>query len=269
MNVICIVIYYLIIKWHLYWIANTIKTTKTMNKAIIYDNTCPLCVWYTDKFVQMELMEADNRISFEELEGKNLTNQLDLQRSKHEIPLVDLENGETLYGLDSLVYILKQRWPFIAALLKVKALRWFFLKWYKLVSYNRRIIAAAPETAIKYDCTPDFNLKYRLLYIGGAIWLTTFISLMWLFLPGITNQFWGLVLITTIMVTCGTMLLAKSSERRITQLGHLATVGLAGILSTTPFLIAMAVGMNVILSLGLGAIAGGYAIFRTLRTRSF
>ncbi len=139
----------------------------TAKKAIIYDNTCPLCVWYTGAFVKTGMLEHNNRISFDELASKKeLTSNMDMHRSKHEIPLVDLEGGKTLYGLDSLAFILGQKIPFIAWVLEFAPIRTFFKVFYNIVSYNRRVIVGAGKTSNhKFDCTPDFHVSYRLIYI--------------------------------------------------------------------------------------------------------
>ena len=80
-------------------------------KAIIYDDNCPMCKWYTGAFVEANLLKSSNRISFSELNDTPLAEQIEMQRSKHEIPLVDLDGGETIYGVDSLVQLLKPRFP--------------------------------------------------------------------------------------------------------------------------------------------------------------
>lgn len=148
----------------------------TANKAIIYDDTCPLCVWYTGAFVKTGMLGENNRISFNELADKSeIAENMDLHRSKHEIPLVDLKGGETLYGLDSLVFILKQKLPIIGWLLQFRPIRAFFKILYNLVSFNRRVIVGAekPE-AMAYDCTPDFHAGYRLVYIVLAVLIAAF-----------------------------------------------------------------------------------------------
>jgi hypothetical protein len=43
---------------------------------------------------------------------------------------------------------------------------WFLKKLYKLISYNRRIIVAnTTTTSCGIDCKPDYNFKYRFLFI--------------------------------------------------------------------------------------------------------
>jgi predicted DCC family thiol-disulfide oxidoreductase YuxK len=80
----------------------------THNKAIIYDDTCPMCNIYTKAFVQYGFLKSENRLSFTKID-ENIASKLDLHRSKHEIPLIDQDTGEVLYGVDSLVFLLSQK----------------------------------------------------------------------------------------------------------------------------------------------------------------
>lgn len=144
------------------------------DKAIIYDDTCPMCKIYTSAFVKNGLLTEQGRISFAELQENNAC-QIDFEKGRHEIPLIDLNGGKTIYGLDSMVYLLNQRFKIVGATMKIKPIYWFFKKLYTLVSYNRRVIAPSKKQIIKYDCAPDFNLKYRLIYIGLALIISAFI----------------------------------------------------------------------------------------------
>ena len=140
------------------------------NKAIIYDDTCPMCNIYTKAFVQYGFLKSENRLSFTKID-ENIASKLDLHRSKHEIPLIDQDTGEVLYGVDSLVFLLSQKMPWIG-----KAMKWSFLyflvkQFYALVSYNRRTIALSAPKSTAFDCTPDVNIPYR----------TAFLVISWLF----------------------------------------------------------------------------------------
>lgn len=144
-------------------------------KAIIYDDNCPMCRWYTTAFVNAELLTESNRISFSELATSPLVEQIELHRSKHEIPLVDLKGGKTIYGVDSLVHLLSPRVPVLGKLMEVSPIAYLIKKLYKFISYNRGIMAPSYPSYRKYDCTPDFHLGYRLLMIillgGTGLWL--------------------------------------------------------------------------------------------------
>jgi predicted DCC family thiol-disulfide oxidoreductase YuxK len=143
----------------------------TFNKAMIYDDNCPLCSCYTRAFVKAGLLKKENRIAFRKIDTNALS--IDWNRARHEIPLVDMETAEVVYGLDALIMVLQQRFTFIAPLLKIKPINWFFRKLYKLVSYNRRIIVASVDKKnCGFDCCPDFNYTYRLLLLLVLLTIT-------------------------------------------------------------------------------------------------
>lgn len=138
------------------------------NKAIIYDDQCPMCVAYTSGFVKWGILKKENRVSFSTLHQKGFITQLDAERSRREIPLVDLDGGKTLYGVDALLYLLSRRIPFIQAVGKFKPVYWFVNRLYRLISYNRRVIVGSRFAETQIDCAPDYNLKYRLVFIVFA-----------------------------------------------------------------------------------------------------
>lgn len=141
-------------------------------KVIVYDNTCPLCCWYTKKFTEFGFLKEENRISFSEISQKNYA--LDWEKSKHHIPLIDKEGKQTLYGLDSLLFILGQKLPFIKKLFKFAIFYYFFKFLYGLISYNRRVIVPPSKKVNGFDCTPNFHFGYRTLYISLTVLFTFF-----------------------------------------------------------------------------------------------
>lgn len=205
-------------------------------KAIIYDDTCPMCCLYTEAFVKVDLLKKDNRVSFSELANKKeFVDQLDFDKSRHEIPLVDVNGGETLYGMDSLVYILSQKFPILERFMNIGPIHFFFKKLYKLVSYNRRVIVPSKKVKQEFDCTPDFNLKYRLIYIGGAFFTGLFLTSLLLM------KVFGLVVIPIILAAM-TLLVGigflkadfREMQTRTEYFGQLATAVLIGGLVSIP-----------------------------------
>jgi predicted DCC family thiol-disulfide oxidoreductase YuxK len=140
------------------------KKKSAFNKAMIYDDNCPLCSCYTKAFVKTGLLKKENRIAFSELDSTSVS--IDWNRARHEIPLVDMDTAEVVYGIDAMVAVLRQKFFFVEPLLQIKPVNWFFRKLYKLVSYNRRIIVASVHKGnCGFDCRPDFNFRYRLLLL--------------------------------------------------------------------------------------------------------
>jgi hypothetical protein len=137
-----------------------------MKKLIIYDESCPMCKLYTKGMVASDHSGYLTRMSSGQL-TQDMIGRLDPQRARHEIPLVDLEGGETLYGVDTWLYAFGQRNKSIEKLLSLDWLKVFLQKLYAFISYNRRIIiTSAPGRWNLMDLQPDFHPGYRLAFIA-------------------------------------------------------------------------------------------------------
>jgi predicted DCC family thiol-disulfide oxidoreductase YuxK len=210
------------------------------SKAIVYDSTCPMCALYTKGFVKWGMLEPDNRIAFAQLEADTLPFPMDLHRSKHEIPLVDLQGGETLYGLDALVFLLDQKIPFIKRTVQLPPVNTFFRWLYHLVSYNRRVIIPSTPSQQGLDCTPDFHKSYRQQFIGLAILVSVLIT--WLFGESVAKYLpptsFGLKMVliagTGWVVQMGIASLYLKGQQRINYWGHLGVIMILGVLVLLP-----------------------------------
>ncbi len=141
------------------------------DKALLYDDNCPLCVAYTSAFVKTGMLDADKRISFSQINTADYA--IDYNKARHEIPLVDFKNGEIKYGVDALAEILNQRFCFVKPILKIGFINLFFRKLYRVISYNRKIIVAKPSTPKTcFDCSPDYSVRHR-FYLALFTWLST------------------------------------------------------------------------------------------------
>ena len=215
------------------------------NKALIYDNTCPMCELYSGRFVKHGFLGKENRLSFTELNNQEFICRLDPQRSRNEIPLVDLESGETIYGLDALVFILSQRWPLTGKLVHKRPLYWFFSRLYKMISYNRRVIITTDKPKAQFDCTPDLNLKYRRAYIAFAVIVSALVT-AWFghsaeHYLGVAGGSYKMLLIAG-TGWCLQLLYAFLflKEKRADYSGHLATLMITGVLLLVPGIILSA-----------------------------
>lgn len=136
-----------------------------MKKLIVYDASCPMCRLYTKGMVAADGSGCLARVSNADLPPAVLS-QIDAQRARHEIPLVDLDGGETLYGVDTWAYAFGHRSPTIARLLSLAWLRALLQTVYAFISYNRRIIiTSAPGRWQLLDLQPTFRLRYRLTFV--------------------------------------------------------------------------------------------------------
>ena len=137
-----------------------------MNKVLIYDADCPLCRAYTKGLVLAGTLPAEARKPSTCLTDDAQIRQLDPVRRRHEIPLLDLETGETRYGVDAILTILGESWPRFARFCRKTVLFDLARRFYAFVSYNRRIIFPVPaERWHIMDLTPDFSATYRLVFL--------------------------------------------------------------------------------------------------------
>ncbi len=137
--------------------------------VLIFDHQCPLCKTYTGVFIKAGLLESKGLKPYNEIEGENYT-QLDLDRARNEIALVNTQTGEVTYGLDSLLKIVGNGIPLLKPVFETSAFQWFFRRLYKFISFNRKVII--PTDANTDRCIPDVNVKYRWVFIVFA-WLVT------------------------------------------------------------------------------------------------
>ncbi len=137
---------------------------KKNNKIIIYDNNCPLCSAYTSAFVQTGLLEKQGRKNFSDIDA-SLFLHIDKSKCHTEIPLIDTETKRVWYGVDALLEVLGTKMPAIKKAGNMAPVKWLPVKLYKFISYNRKVIVAVPTQNGTYDCSPDFNLPYRMAFL--------------------------------------------------------------------------------------------------------
>lgn len=200
------------------------EATKT--NLIIYDDSCPMCKAYTQGFVGMGLLSRENRVGFAQTD-QNLRAKIDLDRGRHEIPLLDQETGEVRYGLEALTHLLSTQWPVLAPILKSKLTYYSLYPLYQIITYNRRLIANSRSPQEGFDCAPDFNAFYRTIYMLLSLLALIGIALA---LPTSFAWAWGGLL------TVGALFLSLTRQglARWDAFGHLATVGMITALLSWP-----------------------------------
>ncbi len=139
---------------------------------LIYDDACPLCRAYTKAFVQYDLLKPNQRSSFSNLQPEVLT-CIDVNRARHEIPYVNTSTGITLYGMDALLAILEKKTPKLVHICKKPIIYKILQQLYHFISYNRRVITATRQAVGAFDCSPDFNYLYRILFLCIGILFNT------------------------------------------------------------------------------------------------
>lgn len=144
------------------------------NHTLIYDNECPMCNLYSQAFIKSGMLDENGREAFIELSVKN-KNLIDFDRAKNEIALVDHTKNKVIYGIDSLLLIIGNSFPTLEKTARIKPLYWFFKKLYSFVSYNRKQIIPSAKDEIRTACIPDFNLKYRIIFIAFVVLTSSYV----------------------------------------------------------------------------------------------
>ena len=213
---------------------------KLENQTLIYDEDCPICNIYTSKLIKAGMVDENGRKPYSEI-TENEEIYVDLKRATNEIALVDSKNKTVLYGIDSLLKVFGHSYPLIEKIGAIKPINYVLKKMYKFISYNRKVIAPSKEKkdiSIKY--IPDFNYKYRLIYIAFTSVTTTLVlyyySNLLSFFPNTTI---GRELLLTLgqMVFQGIFLIHLKREKIMNYLGNLMTVSLMGSLLLIPILV--------------------------------
>jgi hypothetical protein len=131
---------------------------------LLYDDYCPLCTWYSALFVKYGFMEKTNRVAFSKA-NKEILSKIDIVRGNDEIPLFNPASGKTIYGIDALLEILSWKCRPVKSIGHFPPLYWLLKKFYKFISFNRKVIVAKKCGDGVYDCSPAFSFRYRLLFL--------------------------------------------------------------------------------------------------------
>jgi hypothetical protein len=217
-------------------------TRATDNKVIIYDDSCPMCAWYTGIFVNNQMLTPNGRMGFTEVAQSKLLPQLDLNRARHEIPLVDTNGGATIYGLDAMVHIIGNRFPLVKWMLGIKPIKAFFTQFYHFISYNRRVIAGTAKSKAGIDCTPDVNLTYRTAYILFALLATVGIGIA--FGNSLATSYTQSLLLVAFAWLAFAPAGMFMEGKRLDYLGNIATIMLIGALALLPSILVHALGVT-------------------------
>lgn len=228
------------------------------NQTLLYDEDCPLCQVYTTGFIKAKMLDENGRKSYCQL-NENEQTFVDVNRASNEIALIDNENKTVLYGIDSLLKVIGFSFPLIEKIGNLKPVKLFLKKLYSFVSYNRKVIIPSKiNKIVKLHCVPDFNYKYRFLFIGFAATITTIVlynySLLIQNLPkaSMTREF---IIALGQLFFQSFFLLEFDKKTILNYTGNLMTVSLMGSLLLLPML-----ALQTVLNIPENIILGWFAI---------
>ncbi|MFN8287314.1 MAG: DCC1-like thiol-disulfide oxidoreductase family protein [Chitinophagales bacterium] len=208
------------------------------NKVIIYDDSCPLCQVYTKAFIKVQVLNTNGRISFQQADAA-LLSKLNLNRARHEIPLVDTQTGEILYGLDSLTLIVANILPFTKSFITKTWFKTLLRPLYKFISYNRGVIVNAKQPAQGFSCSPDFSAGWRLALIALGMFYTAACIFAFAHYTRVADVFTLYIWVFGyfLLLQAANLIGHKTVVQRLNYTAHLAMLGLFE--GTTFILIAL------------------------------
>ncbi|WP_130734137.1 DCC1-like thiol-disulfide oxidoreductase family protein [Flavobacterium sp. J27] len=210
------------------------------NHTLLYDEDCPMCNLYTAGFIKAKMLDENGRKAFVALTDKEQT-YIDVDKAKNEIALIDNMNKKVVYGIDSLLKIIGFSFPWIEKIGNWKPVNYLLRKLYKFISYNRKVIAPSKiNDSNKLECTPDFNVAYRISYIILTILFTAFVLFQYAkLLSFLSNTLFSKELALALgQIGFQYLFIRKINKQdQLHYIGNLITVSVIGSLFLLPILI--------------------------------
>lgn len=208
------------------------------NNILLYDCDCPMCNLYSGAFIKTGMLDHNGRMPYHEMTEK-VKHMIDVDRSRNEIALIDMKQNKVIYGLDSLLVILGNNFPFIKTIFRFSPLYWTIKKLYALISYNRKVIAPSAELNPTGACTPDYNIRYRWTFVVLASFFVAWIlNLYFTKIPLLQNSSHGFLLEWAItagqLILQGALVFTYRKDRVLHYLGHNMVIAMIGALLLLP-----------------------------------
>lgn len=208
------------------------------NNILLYDCDCPMCNLYSGAFVKTGMLDQNGRMPYH-LMTEEVKGLIDVDRSRNEIALIDTKQNKVIYGLDSLLIILGNNFPFVKTIFRFSPLYWGVKKLYALISYNRKVIAPSALLDAPGTCTPDYNVRYRWTFVALVSFFVAWIlNLYFAAIPLLQNHPHGFLLEWGItagqLLLQGALVFAYRKDRVLHYLGHNMVIAMIGALLLLP-----------------------------------
>jgi hypothetical protein len=202
------------------------------NHVILYDKECPMCNLYTAGFVHTGMLDENGRLPYTEAATLIDLHHVNQEKACDEIALIDTTNGNVRYGVDSLTYIIGNRFSSLLPLLNNKFFKIIARGLYRFISFNRKVIIQGKDTDQSNACRPSFSLRYRMAYILVAWILSSFFLTRYaLHLSPIipaTNFYREFLICGGQIIFQGILITIVNRRKFFDYLGNMMTVSLAG-----------------------------------------
>jgi predicted DCC family thiol-disulfide oxidoreductase YuxK len=218
---------------------------ETKSCSLVVDGECPLCVAYSQAFVQQGMLSQEGRIFYQHLQDTDSGN-IDLNRARNEIALV-MPDGSVRYGVDSLLTLLQPRYPILGTLMKVGFLKILARALYRFISANRKVFA--PGRPGNDVCKPDFYLTPRLIWLLLGSLFSGFS--LFAFAATLPEQLRSGSLLRELGICFGQLLFQSIAlyqlpfQKKMDYLGNMVTVSFLGSLLLWPCILFFRMGWLV------------------------
>ncbi|SRR5690606_3372079 len=213
------------------------------DKIIVYDSNCSVCSALRDVILRVTSVPEAQVRAFKELTPE-LSERVDPERFRNAMALIDTRRDEpTLYGEEGVAYVFASQFRIADLLLRYRPLFILFKLFYRVIAYNRYIIAT-PRSRFLCDCFLDRVVHYRLAYVTITILLSAFVTALFGmslkdFFPSVSS-----------VAGAGQMLLIAGSgwiiqialaitvlrRQALDYIGHLASIMAVGVAILVPWI---------------------------------
>lgn len=215
---------------------------KTLNNhKLLVDKDCPMCRMYGKGFEKAGWVDEGTYSPYQNF-AVSADLSIDMNKARNEIALVDTQHKVVRYGIDALKHIVTNRFPSLSTLLAWKPVDFFLRKFYKFISFNRKVIAPSEIKEGAKACVPDLNVKYRLLYIVLVATLSSIV--LYNYTQPINDlMHWQNHLGREFMICIGQIiwqfvfLRSLLKEKQLDYIGNMMTVSMIGTLLLLPMLL--------------------------------
>lgn len=208
------------------------------NSKLLIDRDCPLCQAYGHLFERVGLIDRDVIDTYQEIDMK-YTRGVDMQRAKSEIALVDMENQEINYGVDSFAKILFHRHRHILELVSWQPIHFLLRLIYTFISLNRHVIVRPSALCSSRACDPPLHYGYRTVYtlltaiVTGFVLTNYFGKIMSGYSIALPAQIEYYVCFGQV-IWQGHYVFLTDRRQLLNYLGHMSTISLGGALLLLP-----------------------------------
>lgn len=135
------------------------------NHKLLIDKHCPMCKAYGYCFTKLGIISEDTVRPYQDIET-DFSKDIDMERARNEIALLDTESRKSVYGLNAMIKIVSHNSELLRLILNFGPIHFVLNLIYKFISYNRKIVIPIDSTVgCGKSCAPDFHLGYRWAYL--------------------------------------------------------------------------------------------------------